>query len=148
MRVFFFLFLLFPLLELAVLIKLGSAVGVGWTLILLILSTFVGIGMVRVAGFATIWRARMRLAMGEMPEKEITQGLTLGISGILFILPGFISDVFALLILLPVTRKLLVGAVVRRLNIRTAGQFRSEPHNSSRPEGPKVIEGEYERRDD
>jgi UPF0716 protein FxsA len=154
MRKFLFLFLLFPLVELAVMIKIGSSIGVGWTLILLILSTFIGIGMLRVAGFTTLWRARMRIAMGEVPEKEITQGLTMAVSGTLFMLPGFISDALALLVLLPVTRKLMVGAAMNRLNIRTGGattyqhrpgEFRQDP---SRSEAPRVIEGEYERRDD
>jgi UPF0716 protein FxsA len=153
MRKFLFLFLLFPLLELAVMIKIGSSIGVGWTLILLILSTLTGIGMLRIAGFTTLWRARMRIAMGEVPEKEIMQGLTMAVSGSLFVLPGFISDVLALLVLLPVTRKMLIGSVMARINVRSGGHtYQHKPgdfhQDRQRSEGPRVIEGEYERRDD
>lgn len=153
MRKFLFLFLLFPLLELAVMIKIGSSIGVGWTLILLVLSTLIGIGMLRVAGFTTLWRARIRIAMGEVPEKEIMQGLTMAVSGSLFVLPGLISDVLALLLLLPITRKLLIGSVMARINVRGGGQtYQHRPgdfhQNHQRPEAPRVIEGEYERRDD
>ncbi|WP_287028721.1 FxsA family protein, partial [Pseudomonas sp. UBA6310] len=62
MRVFFFLFLLFPVVELALLIKVGGAIGVLPTLLLLVGSALLGGLLLRVAGVATAWRARERLA--------------------------------------------------------------------------------------
>lgn len=53
MRAFLFLLLLFPLVELAVLIKVGSVIGVGWTLFLIVASAFIGAALLRVAGVAT-----------------------------------------------------------------------------------------------
>ena len=70
MRAFLFLLLLFPLVELAVLIKVGSVIGVGWTLFLIVASAFIGAALLRVAGVATAWRARERLARGELPDRE------------------------------------------------------------------------------
>ncbi|MBU2332294.1 MAG: FxsA family protein, partial [Gammaproteobacteria bacterium] len=62
MRIFFVLFLLFPLAELYVLIKVGGSIGALATILLLVLSGITGILLLRLAGFATAWRARERLA--------------------------------------------------------------------------------------
>ena len=97
MRAFLFLFLLFPILELAVLIQVGSAIGVLPTLLLVIGTAVLGSVLLRVAGVATAWRAREKLARGEMPEQEMFEGLLIAVGGGLLLLPGFISDVFGLL---------------------------------------------------
>ena len=86
MRAFLFLLLLFPLVELAVLIKVGSVIGVGWTLFLIVASAFIGAALLRVAGVATAWRARERLARGELPEQEMLEGLLIAVGGGLLML--------------------------------------------------------------
>ncbi len=149
MRIFFFLFLLFPLAELALLIKVGSSIGVLATLLLLVISGMAGILVLRLAGFATAWRARERLARGELPEREVLQGLVMAIGGGLLLLPGLISDVVGLLILFPPTRKLLLGRVQRRFEAQAQRRraFADDLQARSGGDGPKVIEGEWERRD-
>lgn len=99
MRIFMLLFLLFPLAELFLLIKVGSEIGALATILLLIISGLAGILLMRLAGFATAWRARERLAHGELPEREMLEGLMMAVGGGLLFLPGFISDVLALVIL-------------------------------------------------
>ncbi|QLF94915.1 membrane protein FxsA [Pseudomonas sp. ABC1] len=155
MRIFFLLFLLFPLAELAVLIKVGSSIGVLATILLLILAGMVGVLVLRLAGFATAWRVRERMARGELPEKEMLQGVLLAVAGGLLILPGFISDLIALLILLPFTRRLLLNAFQRRVEAQAQRQRAfADDLRQSRDAGqasgghkPDVIEGEWERRD-
>jgi UPF0716 protein FxsA len=154
MSIFFVLFLLFPLAELAVLIQVGSSIGVLATLLLLVVSGMVGVLLMRLAGFATAWRARERLARGELPEREMLQGLMIAIGGGLLILPGFISDVVALLVLFPPTRRMLLGLVSRRFEARVRRQraFAEDlqaRHQQRQPgaQPPNVIEGEWERRD-
>lgn len=153
MRLFLIAFLLFPFIELALLIQVGSAIGVLPTLLLVIGSGVLGVLLLRVAGVATAWRARERLARGELPEQEMLEGLLIAVGGGLLLLPGFVSDLFGLLCLLPVTRRL----VVRRLRQRAAEQalrqraFADElaARTGARPDGarPNVIEGEYQRHD-
>lgn len=154
MRAFLFLFLLFPLIELALLIQVGSAIGVLPTLLLVIGSAVLGSVLLRVAGLATAWRARERLARGELPEQEMLEGLLIAVGGGLLLLPGFISDIFGLLCLLPVTRRALVDRLRRRALEQALRQraFADEPQmqaSARRPEGdrPNLIEGEFERRD-
>lgn len=145
MRIFLFLFLLFPVLELAVLIKVGSAIGVLATLLLLVLSGLGGVLLMRLAGFATAWRARERIARGELPEREMLQGMLMAIAGGLLILPGFLSDALALLLLFPPSRQLMLGTLQRRVEARMRRQrpFEGGPTQQR----PDVIEGEWERRD-
>lgn len=149
MRVFAFLFLLFPLIELAVLIKVGSAIGVLPTLLLLVATALLGSFLLRIAGVATAWRARERLARGELPEQEMLEGLMIAVGGGLLLLPGFISDIIGLLCILPITRRLMIRRVLQRA-ARQAGRqraFSDDPLARNQPRH-NVIEGEYERRDD
>lgn len=159
MRVLLFLFILFPLLELALLIKVGSAIGVLATLLLILAGVLAGGFLLRIAGPATAWRARARLLAGEAPEEEMLDGLLLAFAGFLLLLPGFISDFIGLLCLLPVTRHLLrqrIGQRVRRGGFDAASQkdvpgaggaARPGAGEEPRPR-PQIIEGEWERRDD
>jgi len=156
MRAFLFLLLLFPLVELAVLIKVGSMIGVLPTLLLIIGSAVLGSVLLRVAGVATAWRARERLARGELPEQEMLEGLLIAVGGGLLLLPGFISDIFGLLCLFPFTRRLLVGKLRQRAAEQALRQRAFADDLQARggpaprePLGrePNVIEGEFEHRD-
>ncbi|MCQ4316938.1 membrane protein FxsA [Stutzerimonas zhaodongensis] len=153
MRIFLLLFLLFPLAELALLIKVGSSVGVLPTILLLIISGMAGILLMRLAGFATAWRARERLAHGELPEREMLQGLMMAVAGGLLFLPGFLSDIVALLVLFPPSRKLFLGYVGRRFEAQAqrrrafADDLHQQQARREAPQRPNVIEGEWERRD-
>ncbi|MEX6502311.1 FxsA family protein [Pseudomonas zhanjiangensis] len=161
MRVFLLLFLLFPIVELALLIKVGSAIGVLPTLLLVIGSAILGSVLLRVAGLATAWRAREKLARGELPEQEMLEGLTIALGGGLLLLPGFISDIFGVFCLIPFTRRLLVNKLRQRAAEQAMRQrafadelARQTRPGSARPDAarpdaprPNVIEGEYERRD-
>lgn len=150
MRLFLFLLLLFPVIELAVLIQVGSAIGVLPTLLLVIGTAILGSVLLRVAGLATAWRARERLARGELPEQEMLEGLLIAVGGGLLLLPGFISDVFGLLCLLPFTRRLLIGNLRQRMIAQAERQraFFDDPRARYGQTRPNVIEGEFQRRDD
>lgn len=163
MPVFLLLFLLFPLLELALLIQVGSAIGVLATLLLVIATAILGSVLLRVAGIATAWRAREKLARGELPEQEMLEGLMIAVGGGLLLLPGFISDIFGVVCLIPFTRRLMVNKLRQRAAEQAmrrrafadelaarSGQARpgaARPGEARPGADPKVIEGEYERRD-
>ncbi len=147
MRAFLLLVLLFPLLELAVLIKVGSAIGVLPTLLLVIGTAVLGSVLLRVAGVATAWRAREKLARGELPEQEVIEGLMIAVGGGLLLLPGFISDLIGLLCLIPFTRRLLIAGLLRRVQAQAERQRAFADDLSAAPRQANVIEGEYQRRD-
>lgn len=154
MRVFLLLFLLFPLTELALLIQVGSAIGVLPTLLLVIGTAILGSVLLRVAGIATAWRAREKLARGELPEQEMLEGLMIAVGGGLLLLPGFISDIFGVVCLIPFTRRLLVNKLRQRaaeqaMRQRAFADELAARSGQARPGAskPNVLEGEYERRD-
>ncbi|MGV8919627.1 MAG: FxsA family protein [Pseudomonas sp.] len=155
MRVFLFLFLLFPVLELFVLVKVGMAIGFLPTFLLVVATSMLGLFLIRVAGFATALRARESLARGELPAEQMLEGLMVAVGGGLLLLPGFISDVLGLLCLLPVTRRVLVNGIRKRAEVQSMRQRafaddvqagrtgQVQPGNRQ----PTVIEGEFEHRD-
>lgn len=149
MRAFMFLFLLFPLVELVVLIKVGGAIGALSTILLLVCSAMLGIVLMRIAGVTTAWRAREKLSRGEMPDQEVIEGLLIAVAGGLFLLPGFISDVIALFCLIPFTRRLMVSRLRQRAQEQALRQraFADDMAASRGQTNARVLEGEFERRE-
>jgi UPF0716 protein FxsA len=110
---FFRLFLLFtlvPLIELAILIKIGQRIGVLETIALIILAGIVGAWLARREGLRVITDIRADLAARRLPHDRLIDALLILIASLMLIFPGVLSDVFAIVLLLPPTR-----AVVRRL---------------------------------
>ncbi|EJL02003.1 MULTISPECIES: FxsA family protein [Pseudomonas] len=156
MRPFLLLFLLFPVLELFVFVKISGAIGFFPALLLVILGTMLGVFVLRIAGLATALRARESLSRGELPAQTMLEGLMLALGGGLLILPGFISDVVGLVLLLPFTRRLLANKMRQRAEEQAMRQraFADDlqPRGGPAPRepvgrDPQVIEGEFEHRD-
>ena len=155
MRAFLLLFLVFPILELYAFFKVSSAIGFFPALLLIFAGSALGLLVVRVAGLATALRTRDSLQRGEMPAEEMFHGLMLALGGGLLLIPGFISDVFGLILLLPFVRRLLgrklrerAEAQARRQRAFAEDAFSTQPGAPGRnPRQPNVIEGDYERRD-
>jgi len=160
MRAFLLLLLLFPVLELFVLVKVGMSIGFLATFLLVVAGSMLGVFVIRVAGLATAMSARESLARGELPAQQMMDGLMMTVGGGLLVLPGFISDVLGLICLMPFTRRLLANMVRQRAQDQAARQraFAEDMH-AANPAGPsagrpsarrpeviegEVIEGEYE----
>ena len=149
MPIAFFVFIVIPLIELAVIIKVGSLIGVFPTIALLILSAIVGISLVRREGLSTLMRAKQRSDAGESPEVEALESIIIALSGCLMVLPGFITDIIGICGLIPPLRRLLVHRIKKRVHIHTSGKtyegYRADEPSASKK--PHVIEGEFERKD-
>lgn len=103
------------LLESMLLAKIGSTIGWGLTIALILLSTVVGSYMVRQQGFQTFQRLQLALSRGENPGTDMLEGVFIMVGGLLLVTPGFISDGVGFLLLIPFTRKALVALIVRQL---------------------------------
>jgi UPF0716 protein FxsA len=90
-----------PFLELATFIKVGEAIGPWPTLGLVLLSAIAGAQLMRRAGYATLERVQASLALKGSPVPDVLHGLTLMVAGGLLFVPGFITDIIALVLLLP-----------------------------------------------
>jgi UPF0716 protein FxsA len=114
------LFIVVPLAELYVILEVGDAIGVVWTVLLLAADSVLGSLLLRSQG-RTVWRRfNETLAAGGMPHREVVDGVLVIFGGALLITPGFLTDVVGLLLLLPPTRAGIRRLVVRRLGRRVA----------------------------
>lgn len=142
MRVFLWLLLAAPLIELWFLIKVGSSIGAINTIVLLILAGVVGASLLRKQSFNTLLRVDQRLQMGELPAAEILEGFALALAAILLIIPGFITDILALPLLTPPLRRLLSGRFVK------TGYYHQHYYREPTGEQHDIIDGEYRREED
>jgi UPF0716 protein FxsA len=111
-----FLFLLWPIAELVVIILVAEQIGILLTLLLLIASFPLGILATRSQGRAVVGRMSQTVNEGRMPTREVLDGALVVLGGILLMIPGFISDIVGIVLLLPLTRAPLRHAFARNLN--------------------------------
>jgi UPF0716 protein FxsA len=114
------LFLVVPLAELYVILQVGDAIGVWWTVLLLAADSLLGTVLLRTQGRSVWRRFNAALAEGRMPHREVMDGVFVIFGAAFLITPGFITDVAGVLLLLPPTRAIVRRVVVRRLGPRVA----------------------------
>ena len=127
------LFIIVPIAELALLIQVGSWIGLWPTLALLVLDAVLGSMLMRSQGRA-VWR-RFNEAIGEgrAPAREALDGVLVIFGGALLLTPGFITDIFGLLFLIPPTRVLVRRLIVRRATLRVM-RVATPPRPNGRPQ--------------
>lgn len=129
--------LAFAVVELAVLLAVGNAIGVLATIGLLILASLVGVVLLRREGIRTVIAFNEALRTRQPPHRELLDGMLIATAGVFIVLPGFVSDVLGLLLLLPPTR-----ALIRRRLLRTAAPSTVVPHAAGSFGAGTVIDGE------
>ena len=142
-----------PLMELTVLVKVGQAVGL-WRLLLLLLGmAMLGAALLYWQGWSALRQAQDALLRGEPPVGPVLDGMLLVTAGVLLLVPGLITDAFALVLLVPPLRRAIARGLLQRavvsggVNAEDTFDTRDRgPDNTSSP-GP-VIEGEFERIDE
>lgn len=118
------LFVAMPIIEIAVLLRVGSALGWLPTLAIVILTAFLGTAMLRQQGMATLNKARQRLDSGEMPAQQLLEGMLLLVGGVLLLTPGFVTDAFGFACLIPVTRQALARYLASKSIVTISGLSR------------------------
>ena len=101
----FLAFTLIPIIELYLLIEVGTIIGALNTVILVIVTGFAGAWLARLQGMHTMIRVRSSLQQGIMPTEELMDALLIFVAGIVLLTPGFITDAAGLLLLIPETRR-------------------------------------------
>jgi UPF0716 protein FxsA len=119
------LFLIVPIVELYVMIQVGSWIGVAPTIALLILVSVTGAWLVKREGLGVWARFRAQLDRGVLPTNEILDGFLILLGGALMLVPGFVTDAVGILLLVPparaLARLLLARRFTRRLERATVG---------------------------
>ena len=114
LRILFFLFITIPLLELWLLIEVGSGIGGLSTIALCLLTAALGGFLIRWQGMSTLLDAQKRMAHGEIPADHGFHGLMIAFSGLMLFTPGFITDSIGFLLLVPPVRQLLINRFIPR----------------------------------
>ena len=122
-KILLILFLTVPLVEIAILIKIGKVIGAGYTIALVIGTAILGAALLRTQGISTLAKVQTNINRGQLPAIELIEGLILLISGVLLLTPGFFTDMFGFLALVPILRLRLaqtffVNFIQNRINIK------------------------------
>ena len=112
------LFIVVPLAELYVILKVGDAIGAAWTIALLAADSVLGWMLLRAQGRSVWRRFNETMAAGRVPHRELIDGVLVVFGGAFLITPGFLTDIVGLLLLLPPTRSVIRRLVARRLGRR------------------------------
>lgn len=106
-----FLFLIFPALELYLLVKVGGMIGALNMVLWVFASAIIGITAVRAQGQEAMFKVRSDLSEGKVPQNTFLDGLLMFLGGVLLILPGLISDAIGLLLLIPFVRRMVSSSL-------------------------------------
>ncbi len=132
------LFIIIPLVELYLIIKVGGIIGAFWTVILVLATAFIGVNLLRYQGMSTLARAQQSMSRGALPAMEMMEGMALAVAGAFLITPGFITDTLGFLCLIPATRQAIIRYIMANASVRTHQSFRSDGFYSGtkRPGSP------------
>lgn len=141
-RLLLLAFLIVPLVEIYLLLVIGGIIGPLPTVAMVVFTAVLGAWLLRIEGFQTWFRLQQSLAQGKIPALEIVEGPILLVGGALLLTPGFFTDFLGFLCLLPASRRRIARYVLKRWLIRRPPGGPGAP-----PGGPRIIEGEFQRRD-
>ena len=142
------LFVVVPVVEFTLLIKLGKLVGLWPTLLLVVFTGVVGSALARHQGLSTWRRFNQRLASGAMPGQELVDGIIILLAGALLITPGILTDVVGICGLVPITRRVFRRYIVSRLNANMSRHGARVTFFGTDPGAPATPPDRSETRDD
>ena len=144
--------LLLPFIEITLLIKVGQWLGFFYTLVLILLTAMIGMNLLRQQGISTLLKANEKMQQGSLPAAEMLEGILIAIGGVLFIIPGFFTDLLGFVCMIPYTRRLLVKQLIKNEMLATEKSptmaFTSNFSGSfATPKNDDIIEGQFSRDD-
>ena len=111
-------FLVVPIVEIYVMLQVADVIGVPETILLLIAMSFLGAWLAKLAGLGVLNRLQRTVRAGKVPSAELVDGALVLFAAALMIAPGFLSDCLAILLLLPPSRAVVRGVVLRHIRAR------------------------------
>jgi len=163
----FLLFIVIPIIEIALLMQIGAWIGLWPTIAIVIVTAWLGAKNVKQQGLSTLNSLQTKVAQGQAPSEEIISGLMLLIAGVLLVTPGFTTDIFGLLLLIPAFRKSIANLFKKFMPVQAVSgasfqhqtNYRQEesvnedvfsnhkaPPDAAIQQG-KTLDGEFERKE-
>ena len=142
------IFVVVTLTEIYVLVSVGQAIGGLSTVLLVVITAFIGSSLLRQQGWSTMAKAQQSMSEGRTPAMEMMEGVVILVSGILLLTPGFLTDALGLLGLMPWSRSYFINHFLEKNAERVFKQRNSvfiNKTNSSEKKSNKddTIEGEF-----
>ncbi len=128
------LFIGIPLIEIYVLIEVGSAIGALTTIFAVVFTAVLGVALIRIQGFSTLQKAQATMNQGGVPALEMFEGVMLLFAAICLLIPGFFTDTIGFLLLIPALRHYLAERLISNSALKS--RFRHQQTD--------FLEGEYE----
>jgi len=153
MRVLFILFIVMPILEMAILIQVGKAIGGWYTIGLVLLTAVIGVNLLKRQGLRTLMSAQRKAQVGDLPVSEIGEGLLLAVAGALLLTPGFVTDAVGFALLTPSVRAAMAQVIAKRIVANSSqASFYSyhedaqhrKSHTVHTRDGHVVVDAEFE----
>ena len=116
MNPFFIIFIVIPVLEIFLFIKIDSQVGALITIALIFLTAIIGVYFAKLQGIQTLRLGMVNLYQNKLPIYEIVSGASIAIGALLLIIPGFFTDFIGFLLLIPFTRKIFFSLALKNKN--------------------------------
>ncbi len=155
---FLVIFIAIPLIEIYLLIEVGHAIGALPTVMAVLFTAVLGVGLIRIQGFTTLQKAQKSMAQGIPPALEMFEGVMLLFAAICLLMPGFFTDALGFLLLVPPFRKLLasllMGSAVLKSRFSNArqttarGEYYEGEYENIAPEEPLIIDISAEKSDE
>ena len=106
--------ILIPIMEIYLFIKIGSQIGAINTIILIFLTAIIGVYYAKYEGINTLKSGISQIIKNQIPAHELLSGAAIAVAAILLIIPGFATDIFGFLLIMPITRKLIIGKINKK----------------------------------
>lgn len=144
-------FIIVPVVEIALLIRVGSAIGGFTTILIVIFTAILGAYLVRQQGFATLRSVQTQMNAGRVPAMEMAEGIALLFAGAVLLTPGFVTDALGFALLAPPIRRALIRWGMTQGKFSVHSSHPSDPQQpaqgATKPGPASVIEGEYSERE-
>ena len=114
MNSIFLSIILIPIIEIYLLIKIGSQIGAATTILLIFTTAIVGVYYAKYEGLNTLKSGFLQLSKNEIPTYEVMSGTTIAFAALLLIIPGFVTDIIGFLLIFPITRKVFFKIISKR----------------------------------
>ena len=133
----FLAFLLVPLIEIALFIQIGGAIGLGWTLLIVVATAVLGTMLVRAQGMQALGQVKSSFSQMRDPSEALAHGAMILFSGALLLTPGFFTDAVGFALLVPAVRLVVFKWARNRIHVTTFSTHGHPRHQSD------IVDGEY-----
>ena len=127
--------ILIPVIEIYLLIKIGSQIGAISTILLIFTTAVVGVYYAKYEGLNTLKSGFVQLSKNEVPTYEVLSGAAIAFAALLLIIPGFVTDILGFLLVFPISRKFIFTKIIKN-------------HSHTKNQRNNFIDGEFEDIDD